>query len=161
MHSSHRRCSFRSHILVATTTVMLGVGGGCIEIDFWADRVAVLVLGFTVLVVAILSATSGKQFLLSWLGKQDIHIAFDLLGSRPIDLAILLQALLGLVGSFELSLASSPAFIVGVFAIQIMASFIFTIGNLTLCLLAITLGIHLHIGVIGSSALVVQNRPLL
>jgi hypothetical protein len=89
--------------------------------------------------------------------QQDIHIALNLLGSRPIDLAILLQALLGLVGSFELSLASSPASVVIVFTIQNMAGFVFTIGCLAFCLLAITLGIHLHIGVVGGSALVVQK----
>jgi hypothetical protein len=155
---SHRVDSFTSHILVILAPVMRTPC--CFEVDLWADGVAVLVMGFTVLVVAILSAAFRKQLLLGWLGQQDIHIAFDLFGGRPIDLAILLQTLLGLVGSVILGLTPSPAIVVIVLAIQEVASFVFAVVGLAFCLHAVASGIHLDIGVVSSSALRVQLRPL-
>jgi hypothetical protein len=156
---SHRVDSFTGHILVITAPVVSS-DGICFEVDLWADGVAVLVMRLAVLVVAILSATFCKQFLLGWLGQEDIHIALDLLSGGPIDLAILLQALLGLVGSVILSLASCPATVVVVLAIQVVASFVCAIGGLAFCLHAVASGIHLDVRVVSSNALRVQRRPL-
>jgi hypothetical protein len=59
-----------------------------------ADGVAVLVVFFTGLVDAGLRTTLGEELLLCVIMEEDVDIAFNLLGRRPIDLAVLLQALL-------------------------------------------------------------------
>jgi hypothetical protein len=65
-----------------------------IMVDLEADGVAVLVIFLTGLIDASLRATLGEELLLRVIMEEDVNIAFNLLGRRPIDLAVLLQALL-------------------------------------------------------------------
>jgi hypothetical protein len=65
-----------------------------IVVDLKADGVAVLVVLLTGLVDAGLGTTLGEELLLCVIVEEDIDIALNLLGRRPIDLAVLLQALL-------------------------------------------------------------------
>jgi hypothetical protein len=70
-------------------------------VNLRADLLALHVHRCAVLIVAIFSSTIFEQLLRGGLFKHHIHVAFDLLSGRPIDLAVLLQALLCLVGSLE------------------------------------------------------------
>jgi hypothetical protein len=65
-----------------------------VVVDLKADCVAVLVIFLTGLIDASLAAALGQKLLLRVVVEEDVNIAFDLLGCRPIDLAILLQAFL-------------------------------------------------------------------
>jgi hypothetical protein len=65
-----------------------------VMVDLEADGVAVLVIFLTGLIDASLRATLGEELLLCVIMEEDVNIAFNLLGRRPIDLAVLLQALL-------------------------------------------------------------------
>jgi len=69
-------------------------GPHTIMVDLKTDGVAVLVVFLAGLIDAGLTAALGEQFLLGVIMEEDVDIAFDLLGRRPIDLAILLQTLL-------------------------------------------------------------------
>jgi hypothetical protein len=135
MTGSHVRRTLISHVLIILTPQVLTPG--CVEVDFWTDQVALLVHLLTVLAVAVLCAALCKQFVLRGLGQQDIHIAFDLLSCRPINLAILLEALLGFVDLMVINLAPCPARVVDVIACQIVASLVLAVDGLTFCLLAI------------------------
>jgi hypothetical protein len=65
-----------------------------IVVNLKADGVAVLVVLLTGLVDAGLGTTLGQELLLCVIVEEDVDIALNLLGRRPIDLAVLLQALL-------------------------------------------------------------------
>jgi hypothetical protein len=158
MTGSHVRSTLFSHVLITLTPQVLTPD--CVEVDFWAEQVALLVHVLAVLAVAVLRAALCKQFVLGGLGQQDIHIAFDLLSCRPINLAILLEALLGFVDLMVVSLAPFPASVVDVIACQVVASLVLAVGGLALCLLAIAFCVELHISFVGDSALVVQLHPL-
>jgi hypothetical protein len=158
MPGSHIRLTLSSHVLIIRAPQVLS-DTATVEVDFWTDFVALLVLMLTVLAVAVLCAAVCKQILLCWLGQQDIHIAFDLLSCRPIDLSILLQALLGLVGSFKLSLAFCPATVVDVIASQVVAGFILAVDGLAFCLHAVAFCILRHIAMIRIAALVPMCHP--
>jgi hypothetical protein len=64
------------------------------EIDLWADGCAMLVVLFTGIIDASLRSTLCEELLLGVVVEEHINVAFNLLGGRPIDLAIFLQTLL-------------------------------------------------------------------
>jgi hypothetical protein len=166
VHGVHRGCTFTCHILVGFSLEVLIIAPEviiprCIKIDLWADGVAVLVLGFTILVVAILSATNSKQICRGRTFQKYVHIALNLLSGRPINLAILLKALLVFIGPGVFGLASSPAFVVPVIAIQVVTGLELAILNLAFCLRTVTLGILVDIFLVGVRACFVQTCPAL
>jgi hypothetical protein len=65
-----------------------------IVVNLRANSRAVLVICLTCHVDAILRTTLGEKLLLGVIMEEDIKVAFNLLGGRPIDLTVLLQALL-------------------------------------------------------------------
>jgi hypothetical protein len=136
------------------------VGPLSFEINLNADVITLLVHLLTILVEAVLRTASVKQRLSVGLFEENIDIAFNLLCGRPINLSILLKALLDLVGSFPLRLTASPTPVVVVIAVQEVASFPPAIGRLTFCLSTIALSIQLDIGMVGLCALLVQLSPL-
>jgi len=65
-----------------------------VVVDMGANRVTMLVICLTGNIHALCSATLGEKFLLGVVMQEDVDEAFDFLGCRPIDLAVLLKALL-------------------------------------------------------------------
>jgi len=63
-------------------------------VDLDADGVTMLVILLSGNIDALFSATLGEKFFLGVLVQKNVNIAFDFLGCRPINLAILLKALL-------------------------------------------------------------------
>jgi hypothetical protein len=131
-----------------------------LEINLNADVIALVVHHLTVLVEAIGSATSCKQRLIRWLFQENVHIAFNLLSGRPINLSILLKALLGLIGSGVLGFTVSPTLVVHIIAVHVVARVPFAISQLAFCLRTVALSILLDVSVVGTCALLVQLRPL-
>jgi len=79
-----------------------------VVVDMGANRVTMLVICLTGNIHALCSATLGEKFLLGVLVQEDVDEAFDFLGCRPIDLAVLLKALLLLD---ELRVSTPAAFL--------------------------------------------------
>jgi len=63
------------------------------KVNLDANLIAFLVHLLTLHIVASFGASSGKQIRFCWLLQENIHIAFNLLGGRPIDFAIFLKIL--------------------------------------------------------------------
>jgi len=82
------------------------------EVNFWTDGCAMFVVLFTCLVDAFIRATLGKKLLLGVVMEQHVNVAFNLFGGRPINLAVLLQALLLLHFGFVLKPAVGLALII-------------------------------------------------
>jgi len=80
-----------------------------LKINLWADLVAFFVHVLPVLVEAIVCATHFQKLITGGLVNQDVHITFDFLCGRPIDLAILFQAILILVREMVISDATCTA----------------------------------------------------
>jgi len=108
------------------------------EIDLHTDFITCLVALLTVFVEASGSATELQQCLIAWLFQEHIHIALNLLGGRPIDLAVLLETLLGLVGSLPFVFTATPATVVDILTDFVHTFLPCTICCFTFCLLAIT-----------------------
>jgi hypothetical protein len=64
------------------------------KVDLQADGVAVLVVSLASLIDASLATTLGEELLLGVIVEEDINVALNFLGGRPVNLAVLLQALL-------------------------------------------------------------------
>jgi hypothetical protein len=65
-----------------------------VVVDMGANGVAMLVICLAGNIYAVSSATLGEKLILGVLVQEDVNEAFNLLGCRPIDLAVLLKALL-------------------------------------------------------------------
>jgi hypothetical protein len=143
-------------VLVLTPSMIAPVS---LEINLNTNIVALVVHQLAVLVEAIISSTFFQQLFFCRIFQENIHKALDLLRGRPIDLAILLKALLVLIGGFKVRLAAPPTLVVIVFAIQIVTSIPLAILCLTLCLHAVANGILLNISTVSGTAFLVQFRP--
>jgi len=93
-----------------------------IVVDMGANCVTMLVICLTGNIHALCSATLGEKFLLGVLVQEDVNEAFNLLGCRPIDLAVLLKALLLL----DDLLVSSPAALLALLEFDSAGSFVTT-----------------------------------
>jgi hypothetical protein len=98
-----------------------------IKINLLTNLRALLVHDLAVRVVAVVRTTLFEEGLIIWFFQKDVHIALDLLSGRPIDLAVLLQALLCLVCSLEFCLALAPANVVSVITVLAVTSLILAI----------------------------------
>ena len=114
-------------------------------INLRANLVASHVHLLSPLVDAIFRATLCEQVLLGGIGHENIHIAFNLLCGGPINLAVLLQAILLRILCADCCFARSPASLVIVLAIHEQAGLMLTIAGLALCLLAVTFCILLDV----------------
>jgi hypothetical protein len=65
-----------------------------IVVNLFANLATLGVVLLARLVDAILISALADEFFLGIIMEEDIHVAFDLLGGRPIDLAVLLQTIL-------------------------------------------------------------------
>jgi hypothetical protein len=97
-----------------------------IVVHLEADGVAVLVVLLTGLVDAGLGTTLGEELLLCVIVEEDVDIALNLLGRRPIDLAVLLQALLLKDELLVSGPASSTALLVFNIASNLLATVLLT-----------------------------------
>jgi len=130
-----------------------------IMVNLWANGCTVLVIFLTGNIHTSLRTTLGEKLLLGVIMEEDIDVAFDLLGGRPVDLAILLKALL-LVHVF---LVLSPALL---FALLIVdraggkfASIPLAEALLELLLVLVARHVHLEESMIVMFALIVELDP--
>jgi hypothetical protein len=132
-----------------------------IVVDLEADGVAVLVVCFASFIDASLATALGEKLLLCVIVEEDVNIALDFLGGRPIDLAVLLQALL----LEDELLISDPAAGTALFVLHsagcLFASFLLAHAQLELLLGRIARHVSLEETVIGSLAIAPQELPLL
>jgi len=129
-------------------------------INLEADGVAVLVVGLTSLIDARLTAALGEKLLLGVVVEEDVDIAFDLLGCRPINLAILLQALLLKDMPLILGRAVRIAILILDVADCIVASILLAHALLEALLGRIARHVSCEECMVGNLALTVQLRPL-
>jgi len=137
----------------------LHIGPLSIMVNLWANGCTVLVIFLTGNIHTSLRTTLGEKLLLGVIMEEDIDVAFDLLGGRPVDLAILLKALL-LVHVF---LVLSPALL---FALLIVdraggkfASIPLAEALLELLLVLVARHVHLEESMIVMFALIVELDP--
>jgi hypothetical protein len=128
-------------------------------INVLTDPCACVVVLLSLFVYAIVTVTVLCEILLGVIMEQDPNVTFDLLGGRPIDLAVLLQALLVLHNFLILFPTLSLAAVV-----VNTASFGFTMIPLTryllkVCLNHIALDVSLHENFVCSRARAVQRIP--
>jgi hypothetical protein len=119
-----------------------------IVINLWTNLGAILVILLTCFANAVIRATLCEEFFLGVVMEQDINVAFNLLGGRPVDLAVLLQTLFFFN---ELSIGSptgSLTLIVICVASLRFASVVFTTAFLKLLLLYIALHVHRQEGMV-------------
>jgi hypothetical protein len=127
-----------------------------IMVNLRANCGTMLVIFFPGYIDTVISATFGQKFILSVIMEENIDIAFNLLSGRPVNLAVLLKALL-----------FSHQFLVPFPTLQIaLLELCVTAGVLTFVLLAkallefLLVGITLHISgeeiVIGGFAIRIE-----
>jgi hypothetical protein len=131
-----------------------------IVVNLWADGCAVLVVCLAGIVDAGLRSTLGQKLLLGVIVEEDIDVAFDLLGGRPVNLAVLLQALL----LVHVNLILTPALLLALLKVDRAG------GELTCILLAeaflefllgpVAIHVNSEEGMVISLALIVQLDPL-
>jgi len=131
-----------------------------IVVDLEADCVAVLVIFLAGLVDAFLTAALGQELLLCVVVEEDVDIAFDLLGCRPIDLAILLQAFLLEDELLIPGPASGTALLILDIACGLLAAVLLAHALLKALLGCITRHVCCEESMVGRLALSVQMRPL-
>jgi hypothetical protein len=136
-------------------------GPDTIVVNLEADGVAVLVVCFASFIDASLATALGEKLLLCVIVEEDVNIALDFLGGRPIDLAVLLQALL----LEDELLISDPAAGTALFVLHsagcLFASFLLAHAQLELLLGRIARHVSLEEIVIGSLAFAPKELPLL
>jgi hypothetical protein len=138
----------------------LHIGPHAIMVNLWADGCAVLVVCLTGNIHTGLRTTLGQKLLLGVIMEQDIDVAFDLFGGRPVDLAVLLQALL----LVHVNLILTPALLLALLKVDRAG------GELTCILLAeahlefllgpVAIHVNSEEGMVISLALIVQLDPL-
>lgn len=97
--------SIRNGIIVASKGHRMNFGPLSIMVNLEADGVTMLVILLSGNIDAFFSATLGEKFFLGVVVQENVNIAFDFLGCRPINLAVLLEAL----GLLDDNLISVPA----------------------------------------------------
>jgi len=93
-----------------------------IVVDMSANCVTMLVICLAGNIHALFISTLGEKFILGVLVQEDVNKAFNLLGCRPIDLAVLLKALLLL----DDLLVSIPAAVLALLEFDRACSFVTT-----------------------------------
>jgi hypothetical protein len=137
------------------------LGPNTIVVNLKADGVAVLVICFASVIDASLATTLGEKLLLGVVVEEDVDIALDFLGGRPIDLAVLLQALLLEDELLVPRPAAGTALLVLHGASCVFAAILLAHAQLELLLGSIARHVNLEEAVIGSLAIAPQELPLL
>jgi hypothetical protein len=136
-------------------------GPDTIVVNLEADGVAVLVVCFASFIDASLATALGEKLLLCVIVEEDVDVALDFLGGRPIDLAVLLQALLLEDKLLIPGPAAGTALLVLHSAGCVFASILLAHAQLELLLGRIARHVSLEEIVIGSLAFAPQELPLL
>jgi len=136
-------------------------GPDTIVVNLEADGVAVLVVCFASFIDASLATALGEKLLLGVIVEEDVNVALDFLGGRPIDLAVLLQALLLEDELLIPGPAAGTALLVLHSAGCVFASILLAHAQLELLLGRIARHVSLEEAVIGSLAIAPQELPLL
>merc|ERR1719284_1612055 len=130
-------------------------------VNFWANLGAMLVVLLTGHIDAILSSTLCQKLFLGVLMKEDVQVAFNLLGCRPIDLAVLLLALQRRHTFLVPSPARIAAHTIVYFADSVSHGTLLTHARFKHLLVTIAFQISIEECFVGSRALAIQGVPLL
>jgi hypothetical protein len=147
--------SNRSSLLVNT----LNIRPHAIVVNLWANGCAVLVIFLTGNIHTSLRTTLCEKLLLGVIMEEDIKVTLDLLGGRPVDLAVLLKALL-LVHMFFIF---SPALLFALLKVDRadgkLASILLTETLLKLLLVVVARQVDREEGVVVGLALSPELNP--
>jgi hypothetical protein len=107
--------------------------------------VAFVIHLLAVLIEAICFATSCKEIFFGGALGKNVHEAFNLLGGRPVDLSILLEALLGFHTGIPVVIVHLKTFLVLVLTSEEKARVPLTVSSLAFGLKTITLSVLLNV----------------